>query len=214
MCLDEKADIVVGGSYGPGLSGGQKRKLAIAIQLLKEPQVGSVGLSCTGSYRTQYTKVTLYCFVFTSSPFTSSLALHILSYPSHPPSPFTSFLTLHILPHPSHPPSPFTSSLALHILSHPSHPFSPFTSSLALHILSHPSHPPSLHHIRFHSFTPLPFHILHSFTPSPLHILLHSFTPSPLHILLHSFTPSLLHILPTLHWFNKTPPSHPPGAGP
>ena len=43
--LHEKADVKVGNSFGPGLSGGQKRKLSIAIQLLREPQVRHV---CSG----------------------------------------------------------------------------------------------------------------------------------------------------------------------
>ena len=37
--LDKLADTVVGGVTGPGLSGGQKRRLAVALQLLKMPSV-------------------------------------------------------------------------------------------------------------------------------------------------------------------------------
>ena len=33
------AEIVAGGATGPGLSGGQKRRLTIALQLLKLPSV-------------------------------------------------------------------------------------------------------------------------------------------------------------------------------
>ena len=33
------ADIVVGGATGPGLSGGQKRRLVVALQLLKLPSI-------------------------------------------------------------------------------------------------------------------------------------------------------------------------------
>ena len=37
--LMELADTVVGGATGPGLSGGQKRRLVVALQLLKLPSV-------------------------------------------------------------------------------------------------------------------------------------------------------------------------------
>ena len=37
--LLEFADTSIGGSTGPGLSGGQKRRLAVALQLLKLPNV-------------------------------------------------------------------------------------------------------------------------------------------------------------------------------
>ena len=37
--LQELADIVVGGTVGPGLSGGQKKRLTIALQLLRLPSV-------------------------------------------------------------------------------------------------------------------------------------------------------------------------------
>ena len=37
--LIDLADTVVGGATGPGLSGGQKRRLAVALQLLKLPSV-------------------------------------------------------------------------------------------------------------------------------------------------------------------------------
>ncbi len=37
--LSKLADTVVGGATGPGLSGGQKRRLAVALQLLKLPSV-------------------------------------------------------------------------------------------------------------------------------------------------------------------------------
>lgn len=37
--LLDLADTVVGGATGPGLSGGQKRRLAVALQLLKLPSV-------------------------------------------------------------------------------------------------------------------------------------------------------------------------------
>ena len=33
------ADIVVGGSVGPGLSGGQKRRLCVALQMINLPSV-------------------------------------------------------------------------------------------------------------------------------------------------------------------------------
>ena len=37
--LIDLADTVVGGATGPGLSGGQKRRLTVALQLLKLPSV-------------------------------------------------------------------------------------------------------------------------------------------------------------------------------
>ena len=37
--LMDVADTVVGGATGPGLSGGQKRRLTVALQLLKLPSV-------------------------------------------------------------------------------------------------------------------------------------------------------------------------------
>ena len=37
--LMDLADTVVGGATGPGLSGGQKRRLTVALQLLKLPSV-------------------------------------------------------------------------------------------------------------------------------------------------------------------------------
>ena len=37
--LKELADTVVGGTIGPGLSGGQKKRLTIALQLLRLPSV-------------------------------------------------------------------------------------------------------------------------------------------------------------------------------
>ena len=37
--LLELAETKVGGTTGPGLSGGQKRRLAVALQLLKLPSV-------------------------------------------------------------------------------------------------------------------------------------------------------------------------------
>ena len=37
--LVDLADTVVGGVTGPGLSGGQKRRLVVALQLLKLPSV-------------------------------------------------------------------------------------------------------------------------------------------------------------------------------
>ena len=37
--LLDLADTVVGGATGPGLSGGQKRQLVVALQLLKLPSV-------------------------------------------------------------------------------------------------------------------------------------------------------------------------------
>ena len=37
--LVDLADTVVGGATGPGLSGGQKRRLVVALQLLKLPSV-------------------------------------------------------------------------------------------------------------------------------------------------------------------------------
>ena len=37
--LVDLADTVVGGPTGPGLSGGQKRRLVVALQLLKLPSV-------------------------------------------------------------------------------------------------------------------------------------------------------------------------------
>ena len=37
--LLELAETSVGGTTGPGLSGGQKRRLAVALQLLKLPSV-------------------------------------------------------------------------------------------------------------------------------------------------------------------------------
>ncbi len=37
--LTKLAETVVGGATGPGLSGGQKRRLAVALQLLKMPSI-------------------------------------------------------------------------------------------------------------------------------------------------------------------------------
>ena len=37
--LMDLADTIVGGATGPGLSGGQKRRLVVALQLLKLPSV-------------------------------------------------------------------------------------------------------------------------------------------------------------------------------
>ena len=37
--LSDLADVKVGGLTGPGLSGGQKRRLTVALQLLKMPRV-------------------------------------------------------------------------------------------------------------------------------------------------------------------------------
>ena len=37
--LSRLADTVVGGEIGPGLSGGQKRRLVVALQLLRLPSV-------------------------------------------------------------------------------------------------------------------------------------------------------------------------------
>ena len=57
--MSDLADTVVGGATGPGLSGGQKRRLVVALQLLKLPSVIFLDEPTSGS-----TPATCSLFVF------------------------------------------------------------------------------------------------------------------------------------------------------
>ena len=62
--LTDLADTVVGGATGPGLSGGQKRRLTVALQLLKLPSVIFLDEPTSGKKRN-----TRFSVMFTYSSF-------------------------------------------------------------------------------------------------------------------------------------------------
>ena len=54
------SETVVGGATGPGLSGGQKRRLVVALQLLKLPSVVFLDEPTSGMYRAKDINVLVF----------------------------------------------------------------------------------------------------------------------------------------------------------